>query len=102
MRATKYAIVALLLGPFAAQPNAQTVQAKIGGSMAFGSEAGLAAFSLDGTASTCDCTSSPTTLGSTYVLDQRAPDVPPVFSVQKNSAFSPAQQALPSLTLNNP
>jgi hypothetical protein len=83
MRATKYAIMALLLGPFAAQPNAQTVQGNIGGSMPFGSEAGRAAFSLDGTASTCDWTSSPTTLGSTYVLDQRAPDVPQYFQFSR-------------------
>lgn len=76
MRLVKYVLMALLLLPFATPINAQTLQANIAGSTAFWSEAGMAAFSLGGTTSTCAWTTSPTTLGSAYVLDQRVPNLP--------------------------
>ncbi|SPE25571.1 conserved exported hypothetical protein [Acidobacteriia bacterium SbA2] len=69
-------VVVLLLAPFAAQLNAQTLQANIAGSTAFWSEAGEGAYSLGGTTTTCAWTTSPQSLGTAYVIDQRVPAIP--------------------------
>lgn len=79
MRLAKYLLMALLLVPYAAQLNAQTLQANIAGSTAFWLQAGVAAYTLGGTTTTCAWTTSPTALGSAYVLDQRVPNIPAYF-----------------------
>jgi hypothetical protein len=70
-------MVALFLVSFAAQLNAQTLQANVAGSTAFWLEAGLGAYTLGGTTTTCAWTTS--TLGTSYVLDQRVPNLPQYF-----------------------
>jgi len=69
-------LLALLLAPFATHLDAQNLQANVAGSTAFWLEAGQAAYTLGATTTTCAWTTSPTSLGSSYVLDQRVPDIP--------------------------
>jgi hypothetical protein len=71
MRTAKLvSIVALLVAPYAAQLNAQTLQANIAGSSAFWLEAGQAAYTLGETTTTCAWTSTNNTTIN-YALDSR-------------------------------
>jgi len=79
MRTGKYLLVVLLLLSFAAPLNTQTLQANIAGSTAFWSEAGIAAYTLGAGTTSCAWTTSATSLGSAYVLDQRVPNIPAYF-----------------------
>ena len=80
MRIAKLSLLmALLLAPFCSQLNAQNLQANIAGSTAFWLEAGEAAYTLGGTTTTCEWTTSLAVDGSSFVIDQRVPDIPAYF-----------------------